>query len=496
MSTIDVTRWSKRNLWPLASGDLAVRPGIRRLLAPDNGRKLVGGFSVKNGYTDETWHYVFDVATTGVKDLRMRIYDEEFQIFQALTFGDDVDPRAITHAVVHDEILICSPDFASRWGLVGSGVILAETVASDSGSTALDVPRGICVAIGNRAVVFDGRTMYASDPVSIEGGTIRSFIAENANQRPGVVYGAHEGAGGSLVCVTSAGVYGLSAEAFAVGVVGSNGTSWDMLNHHRAYSYESSCAVRGRVWALSQDGVMLVDTENDASLPLDESIMTRGIGGARIFSEDWRAARMYAGDSGPMVAYDARDALHMLDLNSKIASWWTSAYAASNFKVRGVLEDGDGDRLLICENGVFAVDGDFDGNAALTVVGDPVGVFAGRLVGSPAQNRDVMSVEVMAARGGGSTSELKVAVRGKVYSEQPIVDPEGFQIGTTDWASTEQRLTSTPLAAVQFKIGKEAARPTREPTIEVGVTGALARVGVSIEVKESGSAPERPQKVG
>jgi hypothetical protein len=496
MTTVDITRWSKRNLWPLSSGDLAVRPGLRKMLAPDTGRKLVGGFSVKNGFTDEAWHYVFDIATTGVRDLRLRIYDDELQIFQAVAIGDDVDPRVITHAVVEDEILITSPDFASLWGLVGTGVILAESVASDSGSTALPVPRGICVAIGNRVVVCDGRLMYGSDPVSALGGTIRSFVAENVNQRPGVVYGAHEGAGGRLVLVTSAGTYGLDADAFAVGVIGSNGTVWDMLNHHQAYSFQSSCAVRGRVWALSQDGMMLVDIENDASLPLDEVPMTRAIGGARIFSEDWRTSRMYAGATGPMVAHDSREALHMFDLGTKTASWWTSEYDPDDFKVRGTLEDGDGDVLLICENGIFAVDGDFDGDVALTIVGEPVGVVAGRIADSPARQHDVKHVEAMAALGGGTTSRLKAAVRGKPYTDQPGVDPEGFQIGATDWADTEQRLTSTPLAAVRFSFGREAARPGREQTIEVGITGGLTRVGTSIEVTESESAPMRPNRVG
>lgn len=41
MTTIDSSRWTKRNVWRRASGELCVRPGLRRVYAPESGRAIV-----------------------------------------------------------------------------------------------------------------------------------------------------------------------------------------------------------------------------------------------------------------------------------------------------------------------------------------------------------------------------------------------------------------------------------------------------------------------
>jgi hypothetical protein len=64
---VDARAWSKVNAWRHASGELCVRPGLRRIYTPESGRKLVGGFSVINSYAYEfraiqsdgsNWHVV------------------------------------------------------------------------------------------------------------------------------------------------------------------------------------------------------------------------------------------------------------------------------------------------------------------------------------------------------------------------------------------------------------------------------------------------------
>ena len=63
---------------------------------------------------------------------------------------------------------------------------------------------GVKASIG--IVIADGASLYISDPVAITGGSPRTFVAQNQNQRPGLIVGVHEGANGQLVVVTSAGV--------------------------------------------------------------------------------------------------------------------------------------------------------------------------------------------------------------------------------------------------------------------------------------------------
>ena len=172
---IDLRPFSKRNIWPTASGDLAVRPGLRQILTATallgSARNIVGGFSVPNSYTGEVWHYIFHSSPTGPADLQLRIVDENGTAWQDFSLSSDIVPRVITHAVVEGEIIIASPDFPTLWGLVGSSVTWATKVASDNPSTtAINVPQGICTAWNNRVVIADGRSLFFSDPVAATGG--------------------------------------------------------------------------------------------------------------------------------------------------------------------------------------------------------------------------------------------------------------------------------------------------------------------------------------
>lgn len=489
---VDTNTWSKRDMWRLSSGEMAVRPGLRKLYSRTD-RKFVGGFSVRNEYIDEVIHYIFDVDDDDDTGLRLTIYDENFERRFIYEVGTNGVPRVITHAVIQGQILICSPDFPTIWGLVGAGVRLAEKVASDDlTTTAIAVPRGIVSAFCNRAVIADGRSMFFSDPIAVTGGDMRTFVAENQNQRPGNVYGLNE-TGGMLVAVTSAGSFGLDATAIEDNIVGSNGTGWRLLNHAKTISYASSATVRGRCYALTTDGYTNVDTETNAEAILADPMMSRAYG-PRISAADFRTGRMYASELGPIVALD--DTLSRSDVTDGQRTWWTSSYDTGAFAVRGVLQAHNGQEMLLCENGVFVVDGNFDGDIALTsgAPSQPTGIVFGVVPSTPADNRLVRHVHVAAAVGG--AGYIGASVRGKRRRLVPKVDQDGITIGTDSWGTTTKRFTATPLAGARIDFSPADARATRDVCVEVAADGCLARVNRAVVVEFTDSSTQTPDNVG
>ena len=493
MTTVDVRPWGKRNLWLSSTGQIVVRNGFRRIHAPEAGYRFLGGFSIKNGRTGEMIHHIVDMRTTKPYGVRVHVLDAAFSIFQTFNTGSEVEPPAVTFAPVFSELLIgLGPDIPLIWGQIGVGLTWATAQASDSKASNIDpLPRGIVCAWNNRAIVADGWNMFISDPVALDGGTIRSFIGANVNQRPGGIYGMHEGAHGMIVAVTSAGVYGLDSAASAIGVIGSNGADWRLLNHNVATSYESSCVVRGRVFGLTQNGFSLIDVESDAEQSLSDREMVRG-NHDRVFSNDWRKARMFAGDIGPMIGHADQQAIGVFDMIAGHQSWWTHGDSDVEMKLRGTLRDIDGDHLLICENGIYRVGGDFDGTQALSSIASydqPWGGFFGSQPVIPSQNRDVREVHMAAANGG---HDQRVTLRGESHQETAIADPQGLTIGTDAWDDADSRLTTTPIADVRVIFGSSAAEPGREMEIEVESHGAGVRVCDAIDVTDANGAKKRP----
>lgn len=491
MTDIDVSSWASTNVWRHSSGELCVRPGLRRLYTPTQGevgaRALVGGFSVVNGYTPEVWHYVFDVAQSGSLDLKLRVLDWTFQTVQVLSVNADMVPRVITCSIVEGQALICSPDFPTLFFMVGiGGVRTADSVVSTNPSTtAIPVPRGVSTVWCNRVVICDGRSMFVSDPVTATGGDVRTFVAENQNQRPGFVFGVHEGAGDSLVCVTSAGVYALESAAAAVGIVGSNGTAWRLVNHNVATSYASSCAVRGRIYGLTRDGYTLVDTEGAPETFLSEPLMPRALF-TRISLEDYRSCRMYPSDEGPMVAAPTVRALHRTDTQRDLRSWWrSSTFTTVTFNVVGTLRDLDGTEMLITSTGVFAMAGDFDGEVALT---SEVGAVTGSLFGAFSESNVYVTYVDIGAAVGGEDSLLSCAVRGSLKTREMPSDANGFIIDTDTWDLSIKRLTTTPVKSCRFSFGAARCAAGDDIGVEIGVQGCLSRISTQMrfEVNKAG----------
>lgn len=489
MTTIDVSKWAKRNVWRTPDGMLCVRPGLRRLATPTG--KFVGGFSVQNPWTLEVWHYVAETASDGT-GLRVRILDEDFVEWQSITMGVDGVPRGFSHGVVEGEIMIGAVGMPTLWGYVGGHLQVATKVASaNPGTTAINVPRGIVAAVTNRIVIADGASIFVSDPVAVTGGSPRTFVAQNQNQRPGVVFGLHEGAGDSLVAVTSAGVYALDSAAFAVQIVGSNGTPWRMVNSHQAHSYDSSRNVRGRIYGLTRRGYSLIDTETDAEVMLSDPTQPRRFG-ERVGSLDWRTARMYAGEDGPVIADG--DLAHMSDLAFGLGSWWGCNVAAT-FRVRGTLTDHDGATMLLCEDGIYAIGGNVDGEQLLSTEAatQPRAVLAGVLPGDPEDNTTIRRLVFSAALGGVGT--IEAAVRGEalspVPSATPAADTRALIVGTSSWGDTAI-YEPVPLASVRL----DANYNTDDVAVEVTANLPSTRLGSIVNLDTSASAPKRSPNRG
>jgi hypothetical protein len=491
MTNVDVRNFGKLNMWPLASGELAVRPGLRRVLAPDGSRVFVGGFSVLNPFTGECWSYVFD-CTSSVstpRDLRLRVYDEDWQIFQTLSLNVNTAPRVITHCVVEGQILICSPDMPTLWGLVGSMIIFAVKVASDNPSTtAIDMPRGIVSSFNNRACIADGPSLYFSDPVAATGGDLRTFVGQNQNQRPAPVYGLHEGAGGNLVVLTQRGVYGLDSSAGAVGIVGSNGTAWQLLNHSETYTFASSAVVNGRVYALTKNGYRLVDIEGSDEVSLSDVVIPR-VFGPRIASDDWRDARMYAGDAGPVVASDAAVSMH--ELAEEVRAWWRHPTSGNAFSVVGVLKTVDGTDLLMSADGVYEVCGNFDGDLTITPDGtQPKGVLYGRVRTNVGENPMARDIRTAASNGG--EGSVRVSVRGEAAKIVTApVDARALVVGTSVWGDA-RIYEPAPLAAIRT----QHALDTHDMGVEIAVDLCETRVADTMDFTGSESATKRPGERG
>lgn len=491
MGIVDVSEWGKLNMTTLSSGELAVRPGLRRVLAPDAGRIFCGGFSILNQFTGECWSYVFD-CTSSVstnRDLRLRIYDEDWQVFQALSLNVNVDPRVITHAVVLGQVLIGGPDMPTLFGLVGSGVTLAVKVASDNPSTtAIDIPRGLVASFGNRAVIADGSTLFFSDPASVTGGDVRTFVAQNQNQRPAPVFGLHEGAGGQLIACTQRGTFGLDASAAAVGIVGSNGTDWRLLNHSQTYTFASSCEVNGRVLALTRRGYRFVDVEGSDEVSLGDEAIPRRFGPA-IVSDDWRTARMYSGDEGPVVGFG--DAVSIHDLADGLRSWWRRPDSGSAFVVRGILKTVDGADLLLAQDGVYEPAGNYDGDLTATpAASQPSGVVYGRVKTPPGDNPMIRDIRAVASNGG--VGSVSISVRGEAaQTSTPPADLRALVIGSSSWGDA-RIYEPAPLAAVRY----QGALDTHDVGIEVATQFCETRVGLAIDATASESARRRPGERG
>lgn len=330
MTTVSCSGWDHRNTQVLSSGERCVRESFESLTTGT----FHGGFSVADPKTNIVWHYIVETLSGEVV---IRVRDTGFNVLFGLSLGTSVIPREVTHAIVGDEILICSPDFPPVWGLLGSGLIFAEKQDSvNPTTTAVDIVRGICVAWGGRAVLTDGEALYFSDALYP-----RTFVVENIVDPPGDrIMAMHVNAGGALILVTSNGVWAIGEDAAAGGqlVVG----AYSKLSDYRAHNHRCSCSINGRILGLVPQGYKYVDQATDDAASISEKVLPR-TSGSRVHFENYQhTAVMFSSHKGPLISVPGF--LYFVDTGAKHSSWWSTPSTAM---LVGMLRDQDGTPLFV-----------------------------------------------------------------------------------------------------------------------------------------------------
>lgn len=355
MSSFETKDWDMRNVWPMPSGELAVRSSLVNPLTVfslASGIRYLGGFSINNPRTDMVVHYVFCHDSTSVY---IKLYTEDFIQVHSSTLAisaatanlDDLYRTGFSYAVVEDEILITSALFASYWGKIGSGLIRADTVASvNTNFTAVNVPRGICVGWAGRAVVAEpSGTMWFSDALAP-----RTFVPQNAIDPPGgAIYGLHVNAGGALIICTTTGVYALPEDAAATGqiVVG----VFSKLTDYACIAYDTTCVSRGRVFGLTERGFRLIDQPDAQEVQIDEKYGNRSFI-SRLHFNDYRDGKIFGGQNGPIVSISGF--MHPMDMSTGFKSWWVvnmDVSEARTFDLRGLLFNDNGEEFFLHVDG-------------------------------------------------------------------------------------------------------------------------------------------------
>lgn len=479
-TTIDISGWAARNMWPLPSGELAVRPGLRKVYSAASGRRLVGGFSLRSPSTLEMVHYVVDVATSGAADCRIRVLDAEMNEFHQLAVGN-VEPEVVTRAVLQQQVLICSPHFPTVWGFVGGPIAIAPKASSQSGvEDTIDMPRGLAVSwASSRAVIADGDTIFVSDPTTVlSPNALRSFAGSNATVLESPILGLHVSARGALIACTQSGAWALPASAAAIGrtVFG----AWERITDYQATRFATTTKAAGRVWGLSAAGVVPADSAGTFELALDDPPIPRALV-QRISANDYRAVcRIYEGHKGPIVSYPGLEAVCVVDIAREFASWWTWADATADGRLVGVLQEDDGDDMLLTADGVYRVWGNFDGDEAISEAGTVTGVLAGLQPSPPDGSPVLRRVDVKSDTGG----LLRLGFGGTAQTEQPA--QAGSVLAAAVWGTGT--INTPALASKRFHL----ADRTDQIAFEVGCDNPLSRLDAQLSLEVRGPGARRP----
>lgn len=485
MIRIDASGWAKRNLWPLPSGELAVRPGLRTEFDGStslSGRTICAAFSVPDPVGGDPWFYIVhhaDTASGAGSDVKINIYDADWNLFQEYSTGSDAIPEVVTHAEVLDFITISSPSFPTVFGLVGGGLIKAEKQDSvNSFLTALDVPAGICTAwASSRVVIARGSSLFISDPVTATGGDPRTFVAENQVYLEAPIYGLHTTAGGALVACTARGVYALSEQAAASGQVPVG--DWQKLSDHETRRFQTTASVNGRLWGITRKGIQHIDTEGAAEVKLDDPLFdvskwnAASDGYPCIRHDDMRhGCRLFAGPDGPIVS-SPLGAICRLDDATGFRSWWTNDDDSPTITLTGVLQHEGGDLVLVGDEDAWRVVGNFDGADSATTGSDITGFLVGN-IDSPVDGSPVIRAVTTATDG----EEALVAIRND-GGEGSITHP--FTIdGTAVWTLGTNEEPETRSHRELF------SERTDDFRILVGARPQLSRISTEVAVKVAG----------
>jgi hypothetical protein len=488
---IEMRTLDQRNTWPLPSGELAVRPGLRQV-ATFTGT-AVAGATFRVPTTDDPWHYIVTVEETagGANTVRLVTLDRDLVSRQVLVIGTGRAPRDVSFSEALGNLIISSPDFPTLAGYVGGGVYFAAPVASGSGQPELRIPQGLSASWAGRVAITEGAGLYISDPVSITGGSPLTYVGRNAQWRPGVIYGLHVAAGGSLVACTPSGVFSLPPSAASSGQVAI--PNWTQISTHATTGYGQTCVAAGRVYGLTQGGLRLIDTEDAPDIPLSERVVPRAIA-PRVARQDWRNGRMVSLEEGPAVTAKLLGD-PFCKITPEFRSWWTPAPGVTTGDLVGALTKPDGEELLLFGEGVYRVVGDFDGTATLSSEGLAVqGWCVGAVQPSPQQSLTAIDITVGAEY---NAADVVCTLRGVDGSNDddranPQFDFNGVSYGvlidgTNAW-DDGRRLQERPLSSrrAQFKLRDD------DFGFEVGATHGQTRLAPLCRILFDGIDDERP----
>lgn len=485
---IDPRQMRSKNCWLTSAGELAVRPGLRKLsntffnnFAPSQfAYRISHAWSIPDPVNNTVWHYIVGHSNTLPRNPTIWVLDENWLVVAIYDLQVNVVPRAVTHAIIGDQIVIASPDFDTVWGLIGNGLVAAQKVESDNPTTtAVDVPRGLCVAWASRLVIAAGQTLWVSDPVTLSGGSPLTFTPQAASLFA-PIFGLHVGDGEQLIVCTSEGVFGAPAEAAASGqiaLIGSGGRS--LLSHHRTLDYETTAVVQGTTYGLTRRGYQIIDRRGASELSLNDPVQPRAYG-PRIARNDWREARIISGQEGLWIDSGIGATL-AVDLVRGFSSWWTwtDTDEATKNSVRGTLQRRMGEEMLAGAYGVYRYVGGHDGYQRST--SENATAVRGTLYGVPPAPPQTSLTWRHVTTGNDGAGNHFAAVRAVTSEQPPVGTQRGLVIGTNSWGDTPQWEPPTLRSRRHdFSIA------TDDPGLEVGAERPETRFSASLELVERG----------
>jgi len=506
--TIDTSSWDKRNIWTTQSGELCTRPGADKVFQMNgSGAKSVphGGFSSKLQFVDSIFHYMLvtnQEVTPAV--LELHIIDENLSDtlrVQVIPLGLATPVRAVTSAVLNGEIIISGPDIPTLWGYTGSGMVIAEKQESVEVSLeTLSMPNGICVSWASRCAIAKGEAVFVSNPLAP-----RTYTAGGIVTLPGIVYGLHVTANGSLVMATANGVYGLDSQAAGQGfkILG----SLQKLSSYQATGYGQTAMTPFGLYGLTKGGIKQIDVASAPEITLSDKTYVRSLSDMISFP-DYREGQLFQTSDGVAVSMGTLDqdndnefggGVCMVSLERNVKSWWTQKGIK---RLVGVLHEREGDDLFLMEKESatpnssescvykYHLDHDTDDGAGNQYFGGTSG-----LVAASADLWPVVRAVFTEADNGGAL--LKSAVRGEFRKkngdlQEVTTSANGVVVAVNDWKAdvpaVTERLKTRELESYRFQFSKR----TNDISIETSAQGGKTRIG-TVSMDTGGYAQGRPK---
>lgn len=488
MPTVDLTQFAKRNMWPLQSGELAVRPGIK--LIDGTWSRYVETFHVvADGNRDIVTYWFYTEAFSATLGQRAAVdvinWDPTLSVIpgviQSIAVNQTSRLRVVTCAVVLDQVIFASPDMATLWGYAGGPLEECVYAESDNQETSAiqTIPRGLVASWMSRSVIADGRNVYISDVVSLSGGSPRTFVADNVNLQEGFVYGLFVGAGGALVMVTDKGVYAMPEDAAAVGQIVA-GTTQKISNYTVTDYGKCAVAPNGRVYGLTEHGFRAVDTDNAPDIALDEPRAPTA-NGERIAFADWREAKMIPTPQGVAIVHPEGNAFYMYHSALGFGSWWTLPSAYSSHKVQSIQLGPWGDPVIYTDKAYFMVHGNYDGQDVDQAETDVFGAYIGKVQMASDSNRVLRRMDYSTDSLGDVTIiAADREVTATITSDVPL-----------DGASTIWGTSAMKSKAIESRRFHFADR-TDDLSMELSVEHPLSRMPPSVSAETKGPGRNRP----